>query len=67
MKLPSYCWQKSFLLWHDVLHVLHTEIQSARALLVTVTPLSLSRIFSRSKQELRMSRNVSGRLLERKS
>lgn len=67
MKLPSYCWQKSFLLWYDVLHVLHTEIQSARALLVTVTLLSLSRNFSRSKQELRMSRNVSGRLLERKS
>lgn len=67
MKLPSYCWQKSFLLWYDVLHVLHTEIQSARALLVTVTPLSLSRNFAHSKQELRMSRNVSGRLLERKS
>lgn len=67
MKLTFHCWQKSFRLWYDVLHVLHTEIQSVRALLVSITPLSRSRIFSHLKQELRMSRNVTGRLLERKS
>lgn len=49
------------------LQVLCTEIKSIPALLVNLTPLSLNRNFSGSKQELRVSRNITGSLLERKS
>lgn len=51
----------------NVLPVLHTEIKSIVAPSVNLTPLSLNRNFSDSKQELRISRNITGSLLERKS
>lgn len=51
----------------NVLQVLCTEIQSIPAPSVNLTPLSLNGNFSASKQELRISRNVTGSLLERKS
>lgn len=70
--MTFYCWQESFKLWMvqqttRVLHVLHIEIQSILSLSVTVTSLFLSRNFSDLKQELGMSRNITGSLLGRKS
>lgn len=47
-------------------NVLHTEI-SILAALVNPTPLSLNRHFSDSKQELTISRNITGNNLENNS
>lgn len=51
----------------NVLQVLHTEMKSIPAALENLTALSLNRNFSAFKQELRISRNITGSLLERKS
>jgi len=48
----------------NVLQVLHAEIKTVQALSVNLTLLPLNRNFSDSKQELRISRNVTGSLLE---
>lgn len=50
----------------NVLQVLHTEI-SILAPLVNPTPLPLNRCFSGSKQELTISRNITGNNLENNS